>query len=121
MFVGAVPTAECALGLFDVFAVTSDTEQMPYSVLEAMAAGLPIVATDVGDIKAMVATDNRTLIVTCQDEARFVQALTTLSNDRDLRSRIGLSNRERVRQEYGIDRMIAAYDRLFESCQQTSQ
>jgi len=118
VFIGAVSSAERALGLFDVFAVTSDTEQMPYTVLEAMAAGLPIVATDVGDISTMVATDNRTFIVPSQDESRFVQALTTLTRDRNLRNRIGLLNRERVHREYGINKMIAAYDRLFGSCQQ---
>src|SRR5262245_22720695 len=55
IFLGAVSGAQQVLGLFDVFALSSDTEQMPYSVLEAMAAGLPIVATDVGDIRTMVA------------------------------------------------------------------
>lgn len=117
VFLGAVPTAERALGLFDVFAITSDTEQMPYTVLEAMAASLPIVATDVGDISTMVATDNRPYIVSCQDDSRFVQALTTLIKDRNLRNKIGLLNRERVHREYGINKMIAAYDLLFESCE----
>jgi glycosyltransferase involved in cell wall biosynthesis len=117
LFVGAVPTAERALGLFDVFAVTSDTEQMPYTVLEAMAASLPIVATDVGDISAMVAPGNRSFIVSLRDEPRLVQVLTTLIKDPSLRNRIGLLNRERVHLEYGINKMIATYDRLFESCQ----
>jgi glycosyltransferase involved in cell wall biosynthesis len=116
LFVGAIPTAEHALGLFDVFAVTSDTEQMPYTVLEAMAAGLPIVATDVGDISTMVATANRSFIVSLQDEPRFVQVLTTLIKDRSLRNTIGLLNRERVHREYDVYKMIATYDGLFESC-----
>src|SRR5262249_7095490 len=46
IFLGPVSGAQQVLGLFDSFALSSDTEQMPYSVLEAMAAGLPIVATD---------------------------------------------------------------------------
>ena len=116
VFLGPVAAAEQALGLFDVFAVSSDTEQMPYTVLEAMAASLPIVATDVGDISTMVAPENRRFVVSRHDESRFLQALTLLLNDRDLRRRIGLLNCQRVNREYGINTMIAAYDRLFESC-----
>ena len=43
---------------FDVFALSSDTEQMPLSVIEAMASGLPVVSTDVGDVRLMVAEAN---------------------------------------------------------------
>ena len=43
---------------FDVFALTSDTEQMPLSLMEAMASGLPVVSTDVGDVRAMLASEN---------------------------------------------------------------
>ncbi len=47
---------------FDVFALSSDTEQMPLSVIEAMAAGLPVAATDVGDVAAMLAAENRAFV-----------------------------------------------------------
>ena len=46
---------------FDVFALSSDTEQMPLSVIEAMAAGLPVATTDVGDVRAMLAARTRRL------------------------------------------------------------
>jgi len=58
---GAIDQPERLLGRMDVFALSSDTEQMPYSVLEAMAAGLPLVTTDVGDVKRMLAEDNAPL------------------------------------------------------------
>ena len=45
---------EAVLGSFDVFALSSDTEQMPNAVLEAMAARLPVASVDVGDVKDMV-------------------------------------------------------------------
>ena len=63
----AAPAAEYAR--FDVFALPSDTEQMPLSVLEAMAAGLPVVSTDVGDVRAMVAEENAPLLVPKDDAA----------------------------------------------------
>ena len=114
-FLGPVLGAQQVLGLFDSFAVSSDTEQMPYSVLEAMAAGLPIVATDVGDIRLMVADQNRNLIVPPTDDAGFVQALGALIRNSHLRDTLGKLNAERVRQTYGINAMVARYDELFKA------
>jgi glycosyltransferase involved in cell wall biosynthesis len=115
VFAGPVTGANQILGLFDLFALSSDTEQMPYSVLEAMAAGLPIVATDVGDIRIMVAEENRNLIVSCTDETGFVKALGALLHNGDLRSRLGRLNAERARQEYDVSAMVARYDKLIRS------
>ncbi|HKR25499.1 MAG TPA: glycosyltransferase, partial [Allosphingosinicella sp.] len=57
------------LGHFDIFALSSDSEQFPISLVEAMAAGLPAVATAVGDVGAIVSEDNAPLIVDPEDEA----------------------------------------------------
>ena len=62
IFTGAIEDPARLLGAFDVFAISSDTEQMPISVLEAMAAGLPIAGVDVGDVKEMVSIENRQFI-----------------------------------------------------------
>ena len=115
IFLGAISGAHQVLGLFDLFMLSSDTEQMPYSVLEAMAAGLPIVATDVGDIRIMVAEENRDLIVPCTDESRFVRALGTLVGNSHLRNTLGGLNVERVRRTYDINAMLARYDELFKA------
>ena len=62
--------------------MSSDTEQMPYGLLEAMSAGLPVAATDVGDIKTIVSDLNRPFIVNVADEA----ALTGRAAQPDPRS-----------------------------------
>ncbi|TFI57770.1 glycosyltransferase family 1 protein [Sphingomonas parva] len=101
------------IGAFDIFALSSDSEQAPISLIEAMAAGLPVVATAVGDVPDMVARDNRPLIVAPQDEAAFAAALDTLAERADLRRAIGLANREKARTEHDEKAMIARYAALY--------
>jgi len=101
------------IGRFDVFALSSDSEQFPISLAEAMAAGLPAVATAVGDVPLMVAEDNRPLIVECGDEAAFAAALDTLADRPDLRRAIGRANRQKAAAEYDEAGMIARYARLY--------
>lgn len=113
VFSGYLARPELALAGFDIFAMSSDTEQMPYGLLEAMAARLPAVATDVGDIKSMVADGNRPFIVPAADEAALTGALRTLLRDAPLRARVGAENRAKAEREFSLDAMIAAYDRLF--------
>ena len=101
------------IGHFDIFALSSDSEQFPISLVEAMAAGLPAVATAVGDVPAMVSDDNRPLIVDPGDEAAFAAALDSLADQPNLRRAIGAANREKAVAEYDERRMIAAYARLY--------
>jgi L-malate glycosyltransferase len=102
------------IGRFDIFALSSDSEQFPISLVEAMAAGLPAVATAVGDVPQMVADDNRPLIVEAEDEAAFAAALDSLAERPDLRRAIGRANRERAAAEFDEAGMIARYARLYE-------
>jgi glycosyltransferase involved in cell wall biosynthesis len=113
VFTGYLARPERALAGFDVFAMSSDTEQMPYGLMEAMAAGLPAACTDVGDILSMVAEPNRPFIVPAVDGAALTGALRNLLTHPDLRARIGAANRAKAEREFSLDRMIERYDRLF--------
>jgi glycosyltransferase involved in cell wall biosynthesis len=102
------------IGRFDVFALSSDSEQFPISLAEAMAAGLPAVATAVGDVAQMVADDNKPLIVDAGDDAAFAAALDSLAERPDLRRAIGRANRQKASAEYDEAGMIARYAGLYE-------
>ncbi|MBN9590200.1 MAG: glycosyltransferase [Alphaproteobacteria bacterium] len=98
----------------DILALSSDTEQMPFAVLEAMDAGLPVASVDVGDIREMVAEENRDFIVPCKDQA-LGQALASLIADAKLRAWIGSANRKRVRNVYRAGDMAGRYQLLIDA------
>lgn len=100
---------------FDLFALSSDTEQFPISLAEAMAAGLPVVATDVGDIRDMVAPENRKFLAPLGKEACLATAIRTLLADPSLRKRIGAANAARAETHFGEDEMIRSYSELYRS------
>jgi L-malate glycosyltransferase len=111
VFTGRV-APEAVLGSIDVFALSSDTEQMPNALLEAMAASRPVAAVDVGDVKRMVCDDNREFIVSRDDGSAFAAAISRLLRDPDKRRVLGDKNREKVVSEYSQERMLATFSKI---------
>ena len=112
-FLGHVadPAATCR-GL-DVFALSSDTEQMPFAVLEAMASGLAVASTDVGDVAAMLSAENRPHLAALDDRA-LADALGPLLRDAALRVSIGRANRARAEQVFDQEAMFQAHASLID-------
>jgi len=112
--VGEVPAERVAryLEASDIFAFPSRMEGMPNSVLEAMAAGLPIVAFDVPAHREILTSEDGMLYRT---RAELANSVGRLINDPELRARLGRSARQEARSRFSIEAAANAYLKLYES------
>lgn len=113
-FTGHLADPAPLYGAFDVFALSSDTEQMPLSIIEAMAAGLAVAATDVGDLRVMLSAENAPFVGPRTDDA-LAAALIGLAGNVGLRAGIGAANRAKAARDYDQETMFAAYAALFDA------
>jgi len=102
------------LGAVDIVCLTSDTEALPMVLLEAMALGRPVVATDVGGIREIVADGVTGLLVPPGGADRFVDALLRLARGADERAVMGAHARARHEELFSLERMVDDYHSLFE-------
>ena len=109
LFEGNSPDPASYYAGFDVFVLSSSTEQMPLALLEAMASGLPAISTHVGDCAEMLGSISPPVIVPSGDEAALTDALRTLAADHALRRELGIKNRSRVVEEFSLERMCQTY------------
>jgi glycosyltransferase involved in cell wall biosynthesis len=110
-FLGWRGDTEKVLPMMDVFCLTSYSEQMPLSVLEAMSCRLPVCSLAVGDVANMVSQENRPFIA--GNFEQLVEAARRLYADNALRQRIGKANRAQVEETYSIERMYENYSKLY--------
>lgn len=101
----------------DVFALTSESEQMPVALLEAMASSLPVVSTDVGDVRAMLPRQQAPFLVPPDGAAAAGLAgrIADLARSSGLRRELGALNRKRAEESYSFDAMCAGYREVYES------
>ena len=113
IFVGAVEDSRPYFQALDLFVMSSATEQMPISLLEAMACGLPAMCTGVGDSAEMLDSGAPPAIVPPNDPLAYARALADLAANRDLRIRLGQENRARCAARYSCSQMVQRYAALY--------
>jgi glycosyltransferase involved in cell wall biosynthesis len=101
------------LAATDVFVLSSDREGLPIAVLEALAAGCPVVCTTVGDLPLVVKDGATGRLVPPQDPPALAAALTELLADPDRAAAMGAAGREFVSREYSQQRMIEQHARIY--------
>jgi glycosyltransferase involved in cell wall biosynthesis len=109
-FAGHSAEPERWMAAFDIFALSSDTEQMPLSVLEAMAASRPIVATNVGDVGDMLSAENRPYLVPRDSEA-LSRALAKMLDD-PAAVQIGAANGAKAAAAFSETAMFSTFRKM---------
>ena len=104
----------------DAFVLSSVDEGVPLSLLEAMAAGLPCVATAVGGIPEVISHEHNGLLAPAGDAAALAAAMQRLLDEPDLRRHIAANGAETVRTRFSIETMVQSYCRHYDDLLQES-
>jgi glycosyltransferase involved in cell wall biosynthesis len=113
-FHGFVPAAHERLADADIFVLPSRGDNAPMAILEAMAAGLPVVTTRVGGIPELVADEETGLLVAPDDAAELAHAIERLAVDPELRARQGARAVARVAAEFSVERAVTSTIAVYE-------
>jgi len=98
---------------FDMLALSSEYEGQPNSVMEAMAAGIPVVATDIPGTRDLVVHERTGYLVPVGGRAEFARCIHDLLNAPDLARELGDAGRERMLQHFPVDKMVQQYADLY--------
>jgi glycosyltransferase involved in cell wall biosynthesis len=110
---GARDDARDLLGLLDVFVLPSLSEGMPWAVLEAMAVGLPVVATRVGGVPELVDDGRTGYLVEPRDAESISDSVCKLIDDPDAMRQLGSAGRKRAKTEFALDKMRRDTEELY--------
>ena len=112
---GQRPHANKYYRAMDIFVMPSLWEALPYTLLDAMAAGVPTVATSVGGIPELISANATGLLVPPHDSVALADAIIRLIKDKPLRQHLGSEATKEVRETYTMDAMVKEIERIYTS------
>jgi glycosyltransferase involved in cell wall biosynthesis len=112
-FAGYQPNPERFLQAMNLFVLTSRSEGLPVSLLEAWATGLPVVSSAVGGIPKLVADGKTGLLFPSGDLEALVNSIQTVLANSELAANLGHAGRAAVVEHYSLERMAAQYEQLY--------
>jgi sugar transferase (PEP-CTERM/EpsH1 system associated) len=113
-FLGARRDIPELLGVFDAFVLSSYSEGLSITLLEAMAAGLPVVATDVGGNPEVVLDDVTGYVVEARNPEALASAMQKIMQNPDEAAVMGERGRDRVQRKFSLDVMVGGYEQIYE-------
>ena len=113
LFLGFRQNISEILSIFDVFVLSSLTEGIPLTLLEAMAAGKPVVATNVGGNPEVVVDGETGFLVPPKNPEKMAEAIITLLKNEELAMKMGEAGRKRVEEKFSLERMVREYEEIY--------
>ncbi len=111
---GARSDAPCVMKAADVYVQPSFYEGMSNTIVEAMACGVPVVATRVGGNEDVAGVEDTAVLVESNNVGEMAQALDRLKSDRASTQRMASAGRARVLSRFGLEKMVSSYESVYE-------
>lgn len=106
VFKGFVENARALLSSFDIFVLPSRSEAMPYALLEAGMAGIPVIATSVGGIPEIIENGLNGVLMPTENDEVLLSSLILLAEDKSLRERLGTNLKHSIQENFSFEKMV---------------
>ena len=114
MFAGFVPNAARLLSAFDACVLPSLKEGLPYGIMEAMATGVPVIATHVGGIPDLIEHEQSGILVAPKNPRALADGISRIVRDAPLRAELAKRAKERILNEFTVEKMVTKTSQLYD-------
>lgn len=112
VILSGIPNAYRYLKAFDVFVLPSVKEGFPWVILEAMAAGIPIIATKVGALSEIIQDNENGILIEPKNPKAIIDAIKLFVDSKDLREKLAINGKKTVIEKFNLEKMIQKYEDL---------